>query len=127
MSKSISRKPKGPSAADALAAAMTLALAGTKTPTIAAAPIVSSAASVPDETTKPANLTRATITLRSEDEAMLNRIEDFLRVHDRRTRLPRAVLVQIAIRAVRIGPELLEIAQEIRAQDARGRKKVSLS
>lgn len=123
MTKSSSHKPKAPSAADALAAATTLALAGTKAPANAAAPVAPSSADAPEETGKASDLTRATITLRAEDEAMLDRIEDYLRVHDRRARLPRAVLIQIAVRSVQIGPELLGIAQAVKAQDARGRKK----
>ncbi len=124
MTKSSSHKPKAPSAADALAAATTLALAGTKTPTTAAAPAASSGVAVADEVGKASDLTRATITLRAEDETMLDRIEDYLRVHDRRARFPRAMLIQIAVRSVQIGPELLGIAQAVKAQDARGRKKI---
>ena len=123
MAKSSSRKPKAPSAADALAAATTLALAGTNTPATASAPVASPSVVAPDVAGKASDLTRATITLRAEDEAMLERIEDYLRVHDRRARLPRAMLIQIAVRSVQIGPELLGIAQAVKAQDARGRKK----
>ncbi len=124
MTKTSPRKAKASSAADALAAATTLALAGTKTLSTGSTPVISSGVAIPDEAGKVSGLIRATITLREEDEAVLNRIEDYLRVHDRRTRLPRAMLIQIAVRSVRIGPELLEIAQAVKAQDARGRKKI---
>ena len=124
MTKTSPRKPKASSSVDALAAATTLALAGTKTLGIVSAPTTSSSVAIPDEAGKVSGLIRATITLRAEDEAVLNRIEDYLRVHDRRTRLPRAMLIQIAVRSVQVGPALLEIAQAVKAQDARGRKKV---
>ena len=119
MTRSASRKPQAPSAVDALAAATTLALAGTKTSVATS----SSDVTVPGGVEKASELTRATITLRTEDEAMLDRIEDYLRGYDRRTRLPRAALIQIAVRSVQIGPKLLEIAKAVRAQDARGKKK----
>ncbi len=127
MPKFSSRKSKAPSAVDALAAATTLALAETNVSTTGSKPVASPIVAAPDLTGKKSDLTRATITLRAEDDAVLNRIEDYLRVHDRRTRLPRAMLIQIAVRSVQIGPELLGIAQAVKAQDARGRKKGNAS
>ena len=102
------------SAAAALAAATDLALAETTVPP--------ASASTPTETKESTALTRATITLRGDDNEALGRIGDFLRSHDPGTPLPRAFLVQVAIRSARIGPELLKIAETIRAQDARGKR-----
>ena len=126
MSKSsLARKPKSSVGAEALARATSLALAeAMPSPSV---PIPSTNHPIPIPIDKESGLVRATITLREEDLAMLDLIEDYLRSHNRRTSLPRAMLIQVAIRSVQIGPALSEIAQAVRAQDARGKKKVVAS
>ena len=125
---STERKPKQASRDALLQAALNTAIAeatpaATNSSTTAAIPRPSASSNMPD---KEGDLVRATITLREEDLVMLDRIEDYLRTHNRRTNLARAMLVQVAIRSVQIGPELLEIAQAVKAQDARGRKSASI-
>ena len=125
---STERKPKQASRDALLQAALNTAIAeatpaAANSSTTAAIPTPSASSNMPD---KEGDLVRATITLREEDLVMLGRIEDYLRTHNRRTNLARAMLVQVAIRSVQIGPELLEIAQAVKAQDARGRKIASI-
>ena len=113
-SSASSHAPKRLSPASAaLAAATNLALAQSAVP-------AGEANASPEHAE--ATLTRATITLRAEDEKRLNDIDDYLNKHERRKTRPLTMLVQIAIRGARIGPELLELARAIRAQDGRGRK-----
>ena len=125
---STERKPKQASRDALLQAALNTAIAeatpaAANSSTTAAILTPSASNNMPD---KEGDLVRATITLREEDLVMLDRIEDYLRTHNRRTNLARAMLVQVAIRSVQIGPELLEIAQAVKAQDARGRKSASI-
>lgn len=126
---SSARKSKASLGAEALARATSLALAEVTPPptppTATPSPVTNHSVSVIAD--KEGGLVRATITLREEDLAMLDLIEDYLRRHNRRTSLPRAMLIQVAIRSVQIGPALSEIAQAVRAQDARGKKKVVAS
>ena len=118
-----SRKSKPSASAAALAVATNLALAhvtpgdGDKTP-----PTPANQSIEPPTGRGSGQLTRATITLRDEDVDALDCIESYLRGIDRRLRLPRAMIVQIALRSVKLNPELLEIARRVKAQDARGRK-----